>query len=167
APVSTPLYTLRPHRGSDTPIIFTSHHAQYVKQWGWNAAFMTVVSDILTSYATCHDPAIERFWVAERNSDGEFLGCVMLIDMSTRETARLRVLYVSPLARGMGLGRALVHTTTEFAQQAGYRKVQLSTCTRQEAALRIYDEEGYRIVSEVEDESFGPSLRHLVLELEL
>lgn len=158
---------------------------------------MSIVDNILSSWTASHDPALERFWVAEHSTTAEFLGCVMLInkppavsektdpvnedpdlnepETSTRmgnskeqdRTARLRVLYVSPSARGMGLGRALVRLTTDFAREVGYRNVQLSTCTVQEAAVQIYKQEGYGEISSEENDMFGKRLKHVVLELGL
>ena len=189
-------YTIRQSRPSDIPKILSGHRTQYVDNDGFNEYFMSIVDDILSSWTASHDPALERFWVAEHSTTAEFLGCVMLINKpsavsetepvnenpdlnepkeSTRmgnskeqdRTARLRVLYVSPSARGMGLGRALVRLTTDFAREVGYRNVQLSTCTVQGAAMRIYEQEGYGEVSWEESEMFGMRLRHVMLELGL
>jgi GNAT superfamily N-acetyltransferase len=67
----------------------------------------------------------------------------------------------------MGLGRALVRLTTDFAREVGYRNIQLSTCTVQRAAVRIYEQEGYGEISSEENEKFGTMLKHVVLELGL
>jgi ribosomal protein S18 acetylase RimI-like enzyme len=190
-------YTIRKSRPSDIPEILAGHRTQYVDINGWNEYFMSIVDGILTDWTASHDPALERFWVAEHSTTAEFLGCVMLINKPTavpketesvnenpdlnksekttrlenskeqNKTARLRVLYVSPSARGMGLGRALVRLTADFAREVGYRNIQLSTCTVQGSAIRIYEQEGYREISWEENEKFGLRLRHLVMELEL
>lgn len=194
--IATP-YTIRESRPSDIPKILSSHRTQYVDKYGWNEYFMSIVDGILSNWTESHDPALERFWIAEHPTTAEFLGCVMLInkgptvseetdpvdetpDLNESEKttkmetskernrmARLRVLFVSPSARGMGLGRALVRLTTDFAREVGYRNVQLSTCTVQGAAMRIYEQEGYGEVSWEESEMFGQKLRHVVMELGL
>jgi GNAT superfamily N-acetyltransferase len=190
-------YTIRQSRPSDIPKVLSAHRTQYVDTDGFNEYFMSIVDGILSSWTASHDPALERFWVAEHSITGEFLGCVMLInkppavpektdpvnkdpDLNEPEkstimgnskeqdrTARLRVLYVSPSARGMGLGRALVRLTTDFAREVGYRNIQLSTCTVQRAAVMIYEQEGYGEISSEENEKFGTMLKHVVLELGL
>ncbi|EON63125.1 hypothetical protein W97_02352 [Coniosporium apollinis CBS 100218] len=184
-------YIIRPHRASDIPQILSGHRTEYVTKGGWNTYFMSLVSSILTGFLENNDPELERFWVAERTSDSEFLGCVMLIQKpaepspetkhieekthttknplnpETAKTARLRVLFVSPEARGLGLGRVLVRLATDFAREKEYASVQLSSSEFQGAAMRIYEKEGYRLVSEEVNQVFGPRLRQVVLELDL
>ena len=182
---TTPTYTIRTHCAADIAQVLSHHKRQFVEEWGWNTYFMEVITSILNNYTTSHDPAKERFWIAERSSTGEFLGCVMLVrkhppgakrgkDIEIRggsdgveqgRVARLRMLFVAPAARGMGLGRVLVRKTTEFAREVGYDKVQLTTSTYLGPANRIYKEEGYVLLSEEVNDVFGPSLLHTVLEL--
>ncbi|KAF2709462.1 acyl-CoA N-acyltransferase [Pleomassaria siparia CBS 279.74] len=183
--ISPPSYTVRPYRTTDIPDIISGHRQSYVDEWGWNQHFISVVSGVLDSYECSHNPAKEHFWVAEHRITGDFLGCVMLIQKSSppppssaleseseselqaSTTARLRVLFVSTAARGMGLGRVLVRKTTEFAKEKGYETLQLTSCTWLGAAMRIYEQEGYRVVSEEENDMFGPMHKHVVLELDL
>ena len=65
------------------------------------------------------DPLVLAVQRAPLERDGEILGSVFLMP-EDEDTARLRVLYVEPKARGLGLGRQLVELCISFARSAGY-----------------------------------------------
>lgn len=69
-------------------------------------------------------------------------GCVLLYGQ-TDNLAEFRRLWVTPDARGAGLGRALAQTVVETAQQEGYEVVGLTTPPWSEAAQRLYESMGF------------------------
>ena len=94
-------------------------------------------------------------WIAER--DGDIIGSVFVVDAG-EDIAKLRLLYVEPRARGLGLGRRLVDETLRFARQAGYREMTLWTNDILTAARRIYEAAGFRLVSREPHRSFSKDL---------
>jgi len=76
-------------------------------------------------------------------------------------------LLLEPGARGQGIGRRLVEECLRFAGQAGYRTVTLWTQNVLIAARRIYEQAGFRRISEEPHSNFGPEVVGEVWELTL
>jgi putative acetyltransferase len=77
--------------------------------------------------------------------DGVPVGCgaMRLLDP---DTAELKRMYVSPLARGQGLGRRLVAALEAEARALGVRRLVLETGIRQAAALALYRATGFQLI---------------------
>src|SRR5262245_46541035 len=69
--------------------------------------------------------------------DGAAVGCGALRVLDP-ETAELKRMYVTPSARGRGLGRRLVAALEAEAREIGIRRLVLETGIRQAAALALY-----------------------------
>jgi DNA-binding MarR family transcriptional regulator/GNAT superfamily N-acetyltransferase len=164
-PGRTP-YVLRPHRVGDMGWIVYREGLGYAEQYGWDATFEALVANIVSDFITHFEPARERCWIAE--VDGRHVGHVFLVKHpSQAHTAKLRLLFVEPSARGTGLGHALVNECVRFARTAGYRKIVLWTQSMLTAAHRIYQGAGFVLVKEEPHHSFGHDLVGQEWELDL
>jgi GNAT superfamily N-acetyltransferase len=94
--------------------------------------------------------------VAERA--GAVLGSAFLVKGGEPGIAKLRLLYVEPHARGLGLGARLVDAVIERAREAGYEALTLWTNDILTAARRIYLARGFRLIEEAPHRSFGADL---------
>jgi GNAT superfamily N-acetyltransferase len=159
-------YILRTHRPGDMGMIVALEGAGYVEQYGWDGTFETLVARITDDFIANFDPTRERCWIAE--IDGRHVGHIFLVRHPDQpETARLRLLYVDPSARGLGLGKILVDECVRFARSAGYKKITLWTQSILTAAHHIYQQAGFKLVHEEPHHSFGHDLIGQTWELTL
>jgi DNA-binding MarR family transcriptional regulator/GNAT superfamily N-acetyltransferase len=161
-----PPYILRPHRPGDMGWVVHRQAILYAREYGWDERYEALASRILADFIEHYDPRRERCWIAER--DGETVGSVFVIKNKEREgVAQLRMLYVEPSARRLGIGSRLVRECTEFARRTGYKSIVLWTNSVLVSARRIYEAEGYKLVKEERHNSFGHDLVGQFWELEL
>jgi len=159
-----PNYVLRPHEPGDIGWIIHRHGVLYAEEYGLDMRFEALVARIAADFIDNFDARRERCWIAER--DGEIAGSVLLVKDS-EEIAKLRLLYVEPKARGLGIGCRLVQGCLGFARRTGYRKITLWTKDVLVSAGRIYEAAGFRLVREEPHHSFGRDMVEHYWEMQL
>jgi DNA-binding MarR family transcriptional regulator/GNAT superfamily N-acetyltransferase len=159
-----PNYNLRPHKPGDMGWIVHRHGVLYAQEYGWDCTFEALVADIVAQFIKSFDPTRECCWVAD--TEYGIVGSVFLVKESD-DTAKLRLLLVEPQARGTGLGSRLVQECKSFARGAGYQKISLWTNDVLHSARRIYEREGFHLVSTQAHHSFGQELVGQTWELDL
>jgi DNA-binding MarR family transcriptional regulator/predicted N-acetyltransferase YhbS len=138
-------YVVRAPRPGDFGWIVQRHGAIYAQERGWDERFEALVAKVVAEFLRKCDPERERCFIAEK--DGENAGSVLCVK-KTETVAQLRLLLVEPGARGHGIGTRLVDECVRFARRAGYRKIILWTERGLDAAHRIYERAGFRMVGE-------------------
>ncbi len=148
-----PRYTLRNPRHGDFGWIVSRHAEIYAQEYGWTEPFEGLCAQIVADFVNNFDPKLERCWIAE--IDGENVGCVMLVKDEQPRVARVRLLFVDPRGRGLGLGNRLVEECVSFARSCGYTKITLWTHSVLSAARHVYEKAGFTLTSSEPRRSWG------------
>ncbi len=150
--LATPVHVRRA-RTADSPAaaaVVRTVYDEYGFTWdegGYHADLL----DVEGSYAA--------FFVAE--ADGTIVGTAGL-----SEHGSLERLYVLPAARGAGAGAALLAAVAEEARRRGHEQLEIWSDKRLEAAHRLYQRHGARVVGErVHDDPDASHEWGLLLEL--
>src|SRR5215211_5003711 len=86
--------------------------------------------------------------------DGDPVGCGAL-KFHGRRPAELKRMWVAPSARGLGLGRRLLHELELLAADHGVRRIRLETNRSLTEAIALYRSSGYSEVAAFNDEPYA------------
>jgi DNA-binding MarR family transcriptional regulator/GNAT superfamily N-acetyltransferase len=148
-------YAIRPLQIGDIGWIIHRQAILYAQEYGFDVTYEGLAAEILAGFVKNFDSSAESAWIAERR--GAIVGSVFLVRASAG-VAKLRLLYVEPAARGLGVGRRLVHECINFARAKQYRTLTLWTNDVLISARRIYEAAGFRLIKEEPHHSFGKDL---------
>jgi DNA-binding MarR family transcriptional regulator/GNAT superfamily N-acetyltransferase len=164
APARPRTAVLRDPGPGDIGWVVQQHGEIYAREYGWNSEFEALVAEIAAQFLRKFQPEWERCWIAEL--DGQRVGAVFLARKSAT-VAQLRLLILTPQARGLGLGARLTDECIAFARLKGYRKMVLWTNSCLVAARGIYAARGFKLVKSEPYEGFGQQLVGETWELKL
>ncbi|MBS8227271.1 bifunctional helix-turn-helix transcriptional regulator/GNAT family N-acetyltransferase [Vannielia litorea] len=136
----------------DAGWIVERHGLLYARDEGYDATFEALVAEIMADFLRSHDPARESGWIAW--GGGRRLGSVFCVSRG-EETAQLRLFFLEPEARGLGLGRMMLDACLTFARDKGYRELVLWTHESHAAACRLYDKAGFERIGRRAAQEFG------------
>jgi GNAT superfamily N-acetyltransferase len=148
-------FTLRALEPGDIGWITHRQELLYFEEYGWNEEFEALIARIMAEYVERHDTKMENCWIAEHG--GRTAGAVFVMKRSAT-VAQLRLLYVEPGARGLGIGRRLVDECIRFARARRYRRMILWTNSVLVSARRIYEAAGFTLTKSERHHSFGKDL---------
>ncbi len=146
---------IRDHRIGDLGWIVHRHGVLYSEEYGWDITFEGAVAEIVAGFIKTFDPARERCLVAE--IDGRIAGSATIVKLDDT-TAKLRIVYVEPWARGHKLGEKLVSACMSFARDAGYTDMKLWTNDVLKPARRLYERLGFTLLESEPHHNFGVDL---------
>ncbi len=135
--------------------VIEQHGKLYAQEYGWSWEFEALVTGICADFVKNFQPDWERCWIAELA--GERVGSVFVVKKDA-QTAQLRMLILTPEARGLGLGTRLTDEAIAFARSKGYSKMVLWTNACLTAARTIYQKRGFALIHSEPYEGFGQEL---------
>lgn len=159
-----PAVQLRDLQIGDMGLIASRHGVLYSVEHGFDDSFEPQVAEILLAFRRNRRPNRERAWVAARGE--RILGSIFCVQVDD-ETAKLRLFYLEPDARGLGLGRRMLEACIGFARDAGYQRMVLWTHESHQAACSLYRKSGFTMVSETPCHNFGQDLVEQAWQIDL
>ena len=159
-----PNVVLRPHRPGDIGWVIHRHGVLYAQEYGWDGSFEAMVAKVAAEFIDTFKPEREQCWIAERG--GAIVGSAFVAEKSAT-IAKLRLVYVEPTMRGIGLGRHLVETAMTFARDSGYSRMTLWTNDVLIPARKLYQALGFAMVASEPYRGFGQDLVGETWEREL
>ena len=135
------MFTIRPVTSARDLEAATALFALYASALDVDLAFQDFAEELASLPGKYAAPA--GALLLARGAHGEPLGCVGLRPIASRLCCEMKRLFVSPQARGLGLGRALVAAITAEAVRIGYREMRLDTLPAMEAARGLYQQAGF------------------------
>jgi len=131
-------------RPGDLGTMVYLHGTVYAREHGYDHTFEAYVAGPLAEFARSAS-ARERLWIAERNR--RIVGCIAVVAASP-QVAQLRWFLVDPSARGMGIGKKLLHEAVAFCADCQYGSIILWTVSALTAAAHLYRLIGFKKVEE-------------------
>lgn len=143
----------------------TELHARYYSarvQFG--LPFESKVARELAEFCERYDAGRDGLWLLLR--DGRVEASIAIDGLhAAAEGAHLRWFICSDQVRGQGWGKTLLTTAIDFCRQRRYPTVQLWTFEGLDAARRLYDSAGFRLVQEQAGSRWGRVVREQRFEL--
>lgn len=135
----------------DIGSIINLHGVLYAKEHGYDHTFEAYVAEPLAQFSKRTNKR-ERIWILEK--DEKVLGSIALCEVSRNE-GQLRWFLMSPELRGRGIGKKLMESLIDFAQEQNYQFISLWTVKGLEAAKNLYLSFGFTLSREVEHIVWG------------
>lgn len=145
-------FTLRQHRLGDIGRIIHAYAVQFAADYGWNHEFESELAERASTFLRNNNSEKERCLIAE--IDGHLVGAVFLTKVSD-DVCEILLPYVSPEARGMGIGSDLLKNMVSFAREAAYKKLTMRTESVMDFAVPMFKAIGMQIKKATPNRRFG------------
>lgn len=136
-----PRFRIVPVRSDDDLSACASLFRTYAASLGIDLSYQDFDAELAGLPGRYAPPAGEL--LLARDNAATPLGCVGLRPLDPDGCCEMKRLYVTPAARGLGLGRALVAAAVGAARRIGYREMRLDTLPTMGAAVALYRAEGF------------------------
>jgi ribosomal protein S18 acetylase RimI-like enzyme len=136
-------FTILPARTEEDMTTVKGLFQAYALSLGIDLSFQDFSTELAFLPGKYSPPQGEIFIAYDTSQSQNAIGCVALRPMAIEGCCEMKRLYVSPAARGLGLGRVLVKEIISAAKREGYKEIKLDTLDSMEAALKLYKEAGF------------------------
>jgi putative acetyltransferase len=115
---------------------------EYIASLDFNLDFQNVDHE-LTILPTMYGPPTGRLFLVQ--DGGTFVGCAALRRIENDTTCELKRMYLRPVYRGLGIGKAIMEKAIESARGLSYTVMKLDTIGyKMPWAVKLYESYGFR-----------------------
>ncbi|MEI6002998.1 MarR family transcriptional regulator/GNAT family N-acetyltransferase [Paraburkholderia bengalensis] len=152
------IVTLRAPRAGEYGLLVARQAQWFANGYGWDHTFEALLARQVAEFAHSHDGRRENCWIAEQ--DGLIVGSA-LVAAASDTLASVRMLYVEPDVRRLGIGTQLIDECVRFAKRAAYGALAIDSERSLADARRLFTHAGFDLVTAAPERRFG---RDLVIE---
>jgi DNA-binding MarR family transcriptional regulator/GNAT superfamily N-acetyltransferase len=149
------IITLRAPRTGEYGWLVHRQATLFGNEHQWDESFEGLLARVIADFTQHHDPLRETCWIADQ--DGTIVGSALVMALSTT-VARIRLLYIEPEMRRLGIGTQLVEECVRFARRAGYTKLTLSAAASLDDSRRLCERVGFVCTGTAPEKRFGQNL---------
>nr|WP_241023660.1 bifunctional helix-turn-helix transcriptional regulator/GNAT family N-acetyltransferase [Burkholderia sp. Ac-20365] len=149
------IVTLRAPRAGEYGALVSRQAQLFAGRHGWDQTFEALLAQQVAHFARGNDTPREICWVAEQ--DGLIVGSALVAAASDTQ-ASVRMLYVEPDVRRLGIGTQLINECVRFAKRVGYRTMSVESERSLDEARRLVTQAGFALVSGTPERRFGCEL---------
>ena len=134
------------------------HAAYYSRDWGFGPFFRDKVAGDLAEFRLRLPHPDCGLWFARRGRD--ILGSIAIDGRAAaQDGAHLRWFIVDDVLRGAGTGARLIDHALAFCRRREFASVSLWTFAGLDAARKLYEARGFRLVEEIDAQTWGVNVR--------
>ena len=140
------------------------HALYYSGHWGFGLFFESKVATEMSEFLSRFDKGLDGFWVLTVGD--KIVGSVVVDGREARTVgARLRWFIVDTEHQGRGFGRILLREAIGFCKRTAIHRVYLYSFAGLDAARHLYEEFGFVLKEEHEDQTWGRTVNEQTFEL--
>lgn len=140
------------------------HAVYYYENWGFDVSFEAQVGRELSEFMMEFEENRDGLWIGKIN--GKFVGSVAIDGkFVAAEGARLRWFIVTAENQGRYIGKRLLDESVAFCQAVGHKRIFLWTFQGLEAARKLYERKGFKLVRKHEVHQWGRIIKEQMYEL--
>lgn len=137
------------------------HARYYAEHWGFGIGFEAKVAGELAEFAGRMQASDDLLLVAY---DGDRFAGSIVIDASGGGLLGAHLRWFIVATPGEGLGRRLIQAAIEFCTERGYQSLWLTTFSGLDAARRLYEQHGFKLVEESAEDQWQGGVREQLFQ---
>lgn len=137
----------------DAGWVVKRHAETYYADYRFDSGMEILVMQIMAAFLPVQGRSGNRGFIAHRGD--RRLGSIFCMGTNDPALAQLRLFFLEPEARGMGLGTRLMQACLDHARAAGFRRMTLMTLETQVVARALYARFGFSLTESTPGRHFG------------